>query len=32
MVLFLDRGANIDEFAVLEDEEVVFAGERSQLG
>lgn len=32
MVLFLDRVADVDEFAVFEDEEVVFCGEGFEAG
>lgn len=32
VVLFLDGVADVDEFAVFEDEEVVFFGERFQTG
>lgn len=32
VVLLLDCGANVDEFAVFEDEEVVCAGEGGERG
>lgn len=32
MVLFLDGVADIDEFAVFEDEEIVFGGEALEAG
>lgn len=32
MVLFLDGAADVDEFAVLEEEEAVFGGEGFEAG
>lgn len=32
MVLFLDGVADVDEFAVFEDEEIVFGGEALEAG